>query len=171
MPVDLTEDELDFLMATLDLSREGRTDDLVDRVARGVPRTSPAAQGIPCSSSRHTMIIRVPLACCSSMVPIPTGSTTVVRRRWAQLFFDAAPNRYSCCWIGVLTRSPANDRRSAWRRFSAWRTCLRCFADAPPKRPERLPTTPLSTDLPTGEVRIGGKPPASGCLADTGLSI
>ena len=37
MPVDLTEDELDFLMATLDLSREGRTDDLVDRVARGVP--------------------------------------------------------------------------------------------------------------------------------------
>ncbi len=37
MPDDLTEGELKFLVVTLDLAREGRTDELAGRVARGVP--------------------------------------------------------------------------------------------------------------------------------------
>lgn len=37
MPADLTEEELEFLLATLDMAREGRTEALEDRVARGVP--------------------------------------------------------------------------------------------------------------------------------------
>ncbi|MSW52429.1 MAG: ankyrin repeat domain-containing protein, partial [Actinobacteria bacterium] len=37
MPDDLTDDELAFLRGVLDLAREGRTEELEDAVARGVP--------------------------------------------------------------------------------------------------------------------------------------
>ncbi len=37
MPVELTEDELEFLRGVLDLAREGRTQELASVVQRGVP--------------------------------------------------------------------------------------------------------------------------------------
>lgn len=37
MPADLTEEELEFLVMTLDLAREGQTEALEDRITRGVP--------------------------------------------------------------------------------------------------------------------------------------
>ncbi len=111
VPADLTEEELEFPMAALALAREGRTDELADRVARGVPANLTCRIGdsllILAAYHDHSRTVGMLLEHGAD----PNGVNDLVRRPWAQRSFDAALNRYSCCWIGGLTRSPGDDRQ------------------------------------------------------------